>query len=85
MYFARDASYSNSYAHQSSNGIRRMYLCRVLTGEYAQGASGIKVPPVRVDDIKCDTVVDNVQNPIMYVCFKDDQAYPQYLIEYTLS
>ena len=35
-YFARDASYSNSYAHVDSNGLATMFLADVLVGEYCQ-------------------------------------------------
>ena len=39
VYFARDASYSDRYATPDPQGVRRMYLANVLTGEYTKGIS----------------------------------------------
>ena len=87
VYFARDASYSasNTYSAPDRKGHKHMYLARVLTGEYTRGGSGLRVPPAKDPSnpaVLYDSVVDNVQNPKMFVIFYDSQAYPEYHIEF---
>uniref|UniRef100_A0A3B3DQ84 Poly [ADP-ribose] polymerase n=1 Tax=Oryzias melastigma TaxID=30732 RepID=A0A3B3DQ84_ORYME len=86
-YFAVNASYSaqSTYSKPGADGSQLMFVVRVLTGVYAQGQSGMKVPPPRnaqQPNERCDSVVDNTSNPSMYVVFHDDQAYPDYLITF---
>lgn len=84
-YFARDASYSNRYADQDSQQMKRMYLVRVLAGEFAQGANNMIVaPPKNPNDVTVlyDSVVDTTTNPSIFVVFYDADAYPEYLITY---
>ncbi|RVE60397.1 hypothetical protein OJAV_G00180590 [Oryzias javanicus] len=86
-YFAVNASYSaqSTYSQPGADGSQLMFVARVLTGVYAQGQSGMKVPPSRnaqQPNERCDSVVDNLSNPSMYVVFHDDQAYPDYLITF---
>lgn len=84
-YFAVNASYSAhpTYAVPASDGTQLMFVARVLTGHYAQGQTGMKTPPVRLaPDHNYDSVVDNIQNPSMFVVFHDCQAYPDYLITF---
>ena len=62
-----------------------MYLARVLTGEYTKGHNSYLVPPPKdpkLPAVLYDSVVDNVQNPKMFVIFYDSQAYPEYHIEF---
>lgn len=83
VYFARDARYSaqNTYSVPDSNGNKRMYLCKVLTGEYANGCQGMRMPPLKSGThILYDCVVDNTGNPGMFIIFHDAQAYPEYMI-----
>ncbi|XP_053373223.1 protein mono-ADP-ribosyltransferase PARP14-like [Mercenaria mercenaria] len=87
VYFAVDASYSCSetYSRPNRNGIKRMYYCRVLSGEYAKGESGMKVPPPKPSGghhALFDSVVNNMMNPNMFVIFHDTQACPEYLIQF---
>ncbi|NWS60815.1 PAR15 polymerase, partial [Chunga burmeisteri] len=86
-YFAVDASYSaqDTYSRPDINGRRYMYLARVLTGEYCAGSRGLITPPPKnsADPTNLyDSVVDNVNNPTMFVIFNDIQAYPEYLITF---
>ncbi|XP_056090726.1 protein mono-ADP-ribosyltransferase PARP14-like [Rhinichthys klamathensis goyatoka] len=84
-YFALDASYSAhpTYAVPAADGTQLMFVACVLTGHYAQGQTGMKTPPVRLaPDHNYDSVVDNIQNPSMFVVFHDCQAYPEYLITF---
>ncbi|KAM3590699.1 uncharacterized protein V6R79_014561 [Siganus canaliculatus] len=83
-YFAVDASYSAHYCKPLADGSKLMFVARVLTGIYGQGSGDIKVPPPRSNpphDL-CDSVVDRIDNPNMFVVFHDDQAYPDYLITF---
>ncbi|XP_059676311.1 protein mono-ADP-ribosyltransferase PARP14 [Gavia stellata] len=86
-YFAVDASYSaqDIYSRPDANGRRYMYLARVLTGQYCAGRGGLITPPPKnpADPTDLyDSVVDNVNNPTMFVIFNDIQAYPEYLITF---
>lgn len=83
-YFARDASYSNTYASKGA-GLSHMYLARVLTGDYTKGRSSMTVaPPKDATDptVLFDSVVDDTANPTIYVVFYDANVYPEYLIVY---
>ncbi|XP_040606787.1 protein mono-ADP-ribosyltransferase PARP14 isoform X1 [Mesocricetus auratus] len=86
-YFAVNASYSANdvYSKPDANGKKHMYYVRVLTGNYTNGNSSLIVPPSRdpynPTDLY-DTVVDNDQNPSIFVVFYDNQAYPEYLITF---
>ncbi|KAL3864451.1 hypothetical protein ACJMK2_006135 [Sinanodonta woodiana] len=88
VYFAVNAAYSaqDTYSRPDGNRHRRMYQCRVLTGDFAPGGGGMRVPPQKSSKeahILYDSVVDNVQSPSMFVIFHDAQAYPDYLITFT--
>ncbi|KAI8490330.1 positive regulation of interleukin-4-mediated signaling pathway [Branchiostoma belcheri] len=90
VYFACKASYSadTNYATPDNDGLRHMYVARVLTGEYCKGKKDIKVPPSKDPNnpqslIRYDSVCDNVANPTAFVIFQDAQAYPEYLIKFT--
>uniref|UniRef100_W5LY42 Poly [ADP-ribose] polymerase n=1 Tax=Lepisosteus oculatus TaxID=7918 RepID=W5LY42_LEPOC len=87
VYFAVNSSYSANptYSSPDPNGFQRMYVARVLTGRYTLGKSNMRVPPARSSadpNDRFDSVVDNPQNPSMFVTFHDDQAYPDYLITF---
>ncbi|XP_051564334.1 poly(ADP-ribose) polymerase family member 14-related sequence 1 isoform X2 [Myxocyprinus asiaticus] len=86
-YFALNASYSasNTYSVPNAQGQKHMYLCRVLTGDFTRGLGGMIVPPPKTTtgfDLY-DTVVDNPAAPTIFVVFRDDNAYPEYLITFT--
>lgn len=85
VYFARDASYSINYARKRHLGSRpKMYMAKVLVGEYTRGAPGLKAPPSKNDPnnpgLRYDSVVDHPSNPKMYIIFQDNQYYPEYLL-----
>nr|XP_046237201.1 protein mono-ADP-ribosyltransferase PARP14-like isoform X2 [Scatophagus argus] len=86
VYFAVNANYSaRGYSPPDSSGLSRMYVARVLTGRYTVGKSSMIAPPPRGSDpTDCfDSVVDNQQQPSMFVIFHDDQAYPEYVITFS--
>ena len=85
VYFARDASYSMGYAKRQVSGSRpKMYMAKVLVGDYTKGAMGLKAPPLKNDvnnpGLRYDSVVDHHSNPSMYIIFQDNQYYPEYLL-----
>ncbi|XP_072232866.1 protein mono-ADP-ribosyltransferase PARP14-like isoform X2 [Leuresthes tenuis] len=85
VYFAVSADYSaRGYSPADASGLKRLYVARVLTGRYTVGNSSMKAPPPRGSDpTDCfDSLVNNQQQPSMFVIFHDDQAYPEYLITF---
>ncbi|KAM9402304.1 protein mono-ADP-ribosyltransferase PARP12-like isoform 2-T2 [Salvelinus alpinus] len=81
-YFARDAKYSHSYT--SHSGVRSMFVCRVLVGDYTRGNSDLRRPPPKGEGSPTlyDSCVDNVLKPSIYVVFEKHQVYPEFLIKY---
>ncbi|XP_037614081.1 protein mono-ADP-ribosyltransferase PARP14-like isoform X1 [Sebastes umbrosus] len=85
VYFAVNANYSaNGFSPADTSGLKRLYVARVLTGRYTLGNSSMKGTPARGSDpTDCfDSLVNNLQQPAMFVIFHDDQAYPEYLITF---
>uniref|UniRef100_A0A7N9AQ46 Poly [ADP-ribose] polymerase n=1 Tax=Mastacembelus armatus TaxID=205130 RepID=A0A7N9AQ46_9TELE len=85
-YFAVDPAYSVGYANPDAKGHKRMYLTRVLAGDFTQGKAGMITPPSRGSGNAADlydSVTDKTANPTMFVVFNDIQAYPEYLITFT--
>ncbi|KAG1971164.1 poly [ADP-ribose] polymerase [Pimephales promelas] len=84
-YFAVDPSYSaRGYSKPDVKGHKRMYLARVLVGDFTQGIRGLPVPPAKSSNSAdlYNSVTDNIHNPTMFVIFNDVQAYPEYLITF---
>jgi len=84
-YFARDASYSDGgYAKELSNGQKQMLLVDVLVGRSAQGRHGMKACPLLPGEqyTRYNSLVDNLDNPAIFVIHHSNQAYPAYLITY---
>ncbi|XP_060593079.1 protein mono-ADP-ribosyltransferase PARP14-like isoform X3 [Ruditapes philippinarum] len=87
VYFAVNANYSchAQYSRPDSTGIKRLYYCRVLTGEFTQGRSGMRLPPSKGglgSTALYDSVSNNINSPAMFIVFHDTQAYPEYLISF---
>uniref|UniRef100_A0A7N9B1T9 Poly [ADP-ribose] polymerase n=1 Tax=Mastacembelus armatus TaxID=205130 RepID=A0A7N9B1T9_9TELE len=85
-YFAVDPAYSVGYAKPDAKGHKRMYLTRLLAGDFTQGKAGMITPPSRGSGNAADlydSVTDKTANPTMFVVFNDIQAYPEYLITFT--
>ncbi len=84
-YFAVDPNYSaQGYSKPDTKGHKRMYLVRVLVGDFTQGKPGLPVPPAKSSSSAdlFNSVTDNMTNPTMFVIFNDVQAYPEYLITF---
>ncbi|XP_054672312.1 protein mono-ADP-ribosyltransferase PARP10 isoform X1 [Grus americana] len=85
VYFAVQAAVSvqEQYSPCSADGSKYVFVAKVLTGQYAVGAQGLRAPPLREGagaPLRYDSVVDNPLQPAIFVIFNDTQAYPQYLI-----
>ena len=37
VYFALTSNYSDSYAHADAQGVKHMFICRVVVGEFCKG------------------------------------------------
>ena len=87
--FANNSFYSNRYASADSQGIKRMFLCRVAVGEFCLGHNGQLTPDVRDSsrNMLYDATTDSMDETKrdMYVVYHDAQAYPEHLIEYSVS
>ncbi|OXB83613.1 UNVERIFIED_CONTAM: hypothetical protein H355_011432 [Colinus virginianus] len=80
-YFARDASYSDTYCREGSC-TKTMFLARVLVGEFTVGNSSYVRPPLKDNQNFYDSCVNSSSNPSIFVIFEKQQVYPEYLIEY---
>lgn len=88
VYFARDAIFScnQTYSPPDISGCRYMYYARVLVGDYTTGNKDMVARPSKKSaDPKetYDSVVNNMNNPSIYVLFKDYEFYTEYLITFT--
>ena len=87
VYFASDASYSarDQYSPRDANNNKYIFLAKVLTGDFTVGNSNYVTPPPRGGNSLTlfDSVVNDVNNPAIFVIFGDAQAYPDYLITFT--
>jgi len=85
-YFARDAGYSLSYTTPDKYGIRSMFLCRVAVGDWCQGTQDQVTPDTKpgTNNELFDSTVDDVGDPSIFVVYHDTQAYPEYLVTFTL-
>ena len=86
-YFARDASYSHTFAKEGAFGSRYMFVAKVLVGSYTKGHSSYRRPPPKIpsdpgSDLY-DSCVNNQSNPSIFVVFDTDQLYPEYVITYS--
>ena len=94
-YFAVNASYSDSYAFCRDNGVKEMFLVKVLTGDSHQCKpdSSLRLPPekqaedmgpVRFSKTRYDTVTGTTGDSRVYMTYDNEKAYPAYLIQYKL-
>jgi hypothetical protein len=89
-YFARDAKYSHDYTEPKNDVItkqsqRKMLLNRVIVGEWVKGAEGLKLYPLAKGEKyrQCNSLVNDVEDPSIFVIQHSNQAYPSYVITYT--
>lgn len=83
-YFAKRASISDRYATSDSSAVRTIFRAKVLVGESAIGHSNYSRPPSKGSHELYDSCVDDLDDPKIYVIFSIHQAYPEYIIRYTI-
>jgi hypothetical protein len=83
-YFARDAKYSDSYAQTLSSGPKHLLRVDVVVGRWTKGVKGMKTCPVVPGEqyTRYNSLVNDVNNPAIFVVQHSSQAYPKYLIAY---
>jgi len=86
VYFAKEwwKSAENEYSPPDDHRHKRIYQARVLTGQYTVGQPGYIDAPLKPNSqvLRYDSVVNDEQNPQLFVIFKDSQAYPEYLVTF---
>lgn len=84
VYFALTSKFSLDYTER--NGKKCMFLAKVLTGDFCIGNKSLIEPPSKPGTSSAyrlyDSVVNNVDQPSIFVVFNDDSAYPLYLITF---
>ncbi|XP_062900703.1 protein mono-ADP-ribosyltransferase PARP10 isoform X1 [Mobula hypostoma] len=85
VYFAASSivSTDDQYSPPNPDGYKFVFVVNVLVGSYTKGDVKMKTPPLKENSntlLRYDSLVDNCDNPKIFVIFHDTQAYPQYLI-----
>ena len=82
-YFARDAKYSDDYAHVLPSGEKQLIVADVALGTWTQGAKDKDCPELPGGSGKrYNSMVDNTTRPSIFVVQLSPQAYPAYVITY---
>jgi hypothetical protein len=86
LYFAVNASYSDSYAYKTKNETKKLLLCLVYTGDYIKQEPDrtLRQPPIRINGINLtyDSIKGNTSGSDIFVLYKDHRNYPHYLVEF---
>ncbi|XP_028405449.1 uncharacterized protein LOC114528070 [Dendronephthya gigantea] len=96
VYFAKESSYSSGFCKDDdevsanlSKKDLKMYVVKVLVGEFTRGHQKMKAPPLRNDPnnpgLQYESLVDNEENPTIFTIFQDNQCYPEYLITFIVQ
>ena len=78
--FHINAGYSSHWSKPNRDGVKHMFACKVLVGEYRKGRINQPTPDVCQGSDLYDSTVNNVNTPSIFVVYNDAQAYPEYLI-----
>lgn len=84
-YAARDAKYSDGgYARTLPSGQKQMLVVDVLVGRSALGERGMNKCPLLPGEqyTRYNSLVDNQDDPSIFVIQHSNQAYPAYLVTY---
>ena len=83
VYFAKYALKADQYCKMDNNGYYYMLICRVFVGDYTRGRHDMITPPLKNDGkTQYDSLVDNINDPTIFVISKDYHAIPEYIIKY---
>eukprot|EP00927_Polykrikos_kofoidii_P039141 TRINITY_DN33573_c0_g1_i1.p1 TRINITY_DN33573_c0_g1~~TRINITY_DN33573_c0_g1_i1.p1 ORF type:complete len:969 (+),score=111.63 TRINITY_DN33573_c0_g1_i1:43-2949(+) len=83
-YFSSNASYSARFCDRR-RACRTMILARVFVGAWARGSPGLMEPPYRDQGQlkRYDSTTDSENNPTIFCVFRDFQALPLYIVEFS--
>ena len=88
VYFAKNAKYSVDYCKNNANinnGKYCMLACRVLIGDITKGQKNCD-PPLKADGhTRYETMVNDINNPTIFVATRDYCALPVYYIWFSLT
>ncbi|XP_077973675.1 protein mono-ADP-ribosyltransferase PARP14-like [Styela clava] len=85
VYFAVSPKYSHRYTSKEKGVEKTLFLADVITGDFCQGSENMVAPPSRSATNKTelyDSLVNDPNQPTIFVVFKDASVYPKYLITY---
>lgn len=85
-YFSATAAYSVRFCDRRR--VRRlMFLAKVIVGKYTRGSPDMVEAPHKDNDClsRYDSTVDDVDAPNIFCVFRDFQAIPLYLVEFSVS
>ena len=87
IYFAENASYSNSYAFKKTfSNTKYLLLCKVFVGDAIElmPDSNLRMPPFKDEakKIRYDSVKGVTGGSVIYAIYGDDRNYPFYVVEY---
>ncbi len=80
VYFSLSSAYSHKFTEKQNQS--SMFRVKVLVGESILGESSMKRPPKKANGDHYDSTCD--QSKSIFVCYHDNQCYPEYLITYTV-
>jgi len=83
-YFSAAADYSMRFCDRRRKQ-RFMFLAKVLVGSWTTGSPDLIEPPHRDEErmVRYDSIVDNVASPTVFCVYRDFQALPLYLVEFS--
>ncbi|CAJ1422454.1 unnamed protein product [Effrenium voratum] len=83
-YFSASAAYSTRFCDRKRYR-RTMFFSKVLVGAWAKGSPDMVEPPCKDLDglVRFDCTVDDLECPVNFCIFRDFQAMPTYLLEFT--
>jgi Poly(ADP-ribose) polymerase catalytic domain len=85
VYFARDFAYSARPTYSPPDprtGHKYVFQSMVLTGQFTVGTPDMIEPPIRAGNVRYDSVTNNINDPQIFVVFKDTYSYPEYLVTF---
>ena len=82
VYFARDLSYScdPTYSPPNSDKVKSVYVVKALVGVYTDGKRDMPTLPEQSPNVPFNSAVDSIEDPTVFVIFRDYQAYPEYIM-----
>ena len=92
LYFARFASYSNLYCSNYVDGVKGMFLAKVLAGKVQKKSdhcwgtksdnSNLLGPSANFDSVFGIQKLQDGSKHNIYIVYANKKAYPQYFIKY---